>query len=156
MFDLRLQWRGQTFFRLISLAASITLASCSAEEGRVPVVPVYGALFVEGEPAAGALVIFHAVTETEPKTTNPNGRVQADGSFQLTTYESGDGAPAGDYIVTVFWPAPPKNPTERPDMGPDRLQNRYTNPDTSQIRVTVEPDKNHLHPIRLDGKGGHR
>lgn len=115
--------------------------------------PVRGTLFVGGEPAAGAFVVFHPASSSEAKTTNPNGRVQADGTFQLTTYESQDGAPANEYVVTIFWPEPPKSPIDHPAMGPDRLKNRYTDPATSLIRVSVSEGENVLDPIRLDAAG---
>lgn len=144
----------RTAFRLLFAVVPLIAASCSSESaGRVPVFPVRGECFVNGEPAERAIVIFHPISASEPKTTNPNGRVQADGSFQLTTYESGDGAPAGDYAVTIFWPEPPKSPIAHPDMGPDRLKNRYMNPGTSKIHITVKEGENLLHPIRLDVKG---
>lgn len=141
---------GRPASRLLVMAGLLlTFASCTTESERVPVHPVRGKLFVDGEPAEGAIVVFHTTASSRPKTTNPHGRVQADGSFQLTTYESEDGAPAGDYVITVFWPAPPKSPVDHPDMGPDRLKNRYTNPDTSEIQVTVHEGKNSLDPFRL-------
>lgn len=111
--------------------------------------PVQGELLVDGEPAEGALVIFHPVSSSEPKTTNPNGRVQPDGSFHVTTYESDDGAPAGQYVVTVFWPEPPKSPVDHPAMGPDRLKGRFTDPEASNIRITVSEGENILDPINL-------
>lgn len=105
---------------------------------------------VGGEAAEGALVVFHPVAPSEPKTTNPNGTVQADGSFKLTTYDSGDGAPANDYVVTIFWPEPPKSPIDHPAMGPDQLKNRYTDPASSEIRVSIHEGENLLDPIRID------
>lgn len=137
---------------LLSMLGLVILAGCSSESEGVPVFPVRGKLFMEGTPAEGALVIFHPVIPTEPETINPNGRVQSDGSFQLTTYKSHDGAPAGEYRVTVFWPEPPKSPIERPDMGPDRLKNRYTSPGKSKIRITVVEEENDLEPIHLTAR----
>ena len=140
-------------FRLLLAIELLMLTSCDSESDRVPVFPVRGELFFDGQPAEGALVIFHPVAPPEPRTTNPNGRVQADGSFQLTTYESADGAPVGDYVVTVFWPEPPKSPIDHPAMGPDRLGNRYINPETSTMQVTVNEGENILEPIRLSTEG---
>lgn len=142
--------RRSSVLSLLSIFGLLTLAGCSSESDVVPVFPVRSELLVDGKPAEGAIVIFHRTEPTDPETTNPNGRVQSDGSFRLTTYETHDGAPAGDYRVTVFWPEPPKSPVEHPDMGPDRLKNRYTDPDKSQILITVAEGENILEPIRLE------
>lgn len=116
----------------------------------MPVFPVQGTVLVQGEPAPGARVVFHSVDLTEPSTLTPHGRVQPDGSFQLTTYESGDGAPSGEYAVTLFWPEPPKSPVDDPDSGPDRLRGRYADPQKSTLRVQVSESDNQLEPFRLE------
>src|SRR5688572_17397354 len=76
---------------------------CGPKEQRVPVFPVKGSVFVNGKAAEKALVIFHPLGDADPKAPRSTGEVAADGSFTLSTYTSGDGAPAGDYAVTVTW-----------------------------------------------------
>lgn len=126
------------------------LCSCSADDGRVPVYPVHGAALHQGEPAEGALVIFNPVSSKGESAIFPSGTVQADGSFQLTSYETADGAPAGEYAVTVRWPEPPKSPLDTPDMGNDRLGNRFIDPQRSPWRVEVVEGENRLEPFLLD------
>jgi hypothetical protein len=76
----------------------------------------------------------------------PHGTADASGRFSLTTYEQGDGAPAGQYRATVTWPVAdyvPKTRQEREDLltggqPPDRLKGRYGRPERSAFVVTVE------------------
>lgn len=121
------------------LGAALLACSCS---GRKPVFTVRGqVLDAGGKPAAGAVVVFHPVAGGDKEVLKPVGRVDEKGNFTLTTYAEGDGAPAGEYAVTVTWPAPRRTPLD-PEGG-DRLQGRYANPETSKVRFTVEskPDQ---------------
>src|SRR5262249_36760667 len=119
-----------------ALGCLAVLAS-SCGEGRKPVFPVQGRLVdAKDRPAAGALVVFHPAQADPRDPIRPLGRVGEDGRFALTTYKEGDGAPAGEYVITVTWPAPRKTPFE-PDPG-DQLKGRYANPERSTQRFTVE------------------
>jgi hypothetical protein len=132
---------------LAVVGLAVLASSCGG--GRKPVFPVRGqVLDAKGKPAAGALVIFHPVQPDPKGPPKPVGRADEDGRFALTTYKEGDGAPAGEYVITVTWPRPKKSPFE-PEAG-DRLQGRYASPDRSNIRFTVEnkPD-NEVTPIRV-------
>src|SRR5437016_1941611 len=91
---------------LATAVAAACLASC-ARNPRKPVFPVRGQVTVDGKPAAGATVFFYPV-ESDPDAIAPYGVTDANGSFTLTTYLTFDGAPAGEYVVTVRWPGPPK------------------------------------------------
>lgn len=130
-----------------------TAASCSrpdeAQSGREPVFPVRGTVLVDGQPAENALVVFHAVGASETETLRPNGRTAADGSFALGTYESSDGAPAGDYVATVIWPETASGPMPDPDSAPDRLRGRYAVPQRSPLRARVEQTENELPSFEL-------
>lgn len=77
---------------------SVGAVGCSgADEGRQEVYPVKGKVTVSGAPIAGAAVSF------APKGDQPVavGRTDDKGVYELTTYEYGDGAAAGEYEVLV-------------------------------------------------------
>ena len=139
-------WR-RLLWPAVAVAAAL-LPSCERNT-RKPVFPVRGQVLVDGAPAAGATVFFYPV-ETDPDALAPYGVTDADGSFTLTTYLTFDGAPAGEYVVTVRWPGPPKRGED--GQGPDRLQGRYGDPKTSTLRATVEKKPNELQPFKLPGK----
>ncbi len=131
-------------YRLL-LPAWLFLAGCGEQEPEP--FPVTGTLLIGGQPAEGAMVRFHPVN-AGPDSVRPFGMVDAEGRFQLTSQVANDGAMPGDYKVTVEW-RPPKFRPSAPD-GPDRLQGRYANPETSQISVTIQDQPTTLDPIQLD------
>ena len=111
------------------LFVSAALVGCGAQE--LPLHPVRGQVTCAGEPCINALVVFHPVEQSaDMENLRPYARVQSDGRFSLTTYREGDGAPAGQYVVTVSWPAPlpGASPTDAdPETamgGPDQLGKR--------------------------------
>jgi hypothetical protein len=130
---------------------ALLLTSC-AKDRRKPVFPVHGQVFgKEHKPAVGALIVFYPVGSDDGDLNKPRGYVEEDGSFALTTYENGDGAPEGEYVATIVWPAAGALPFGPNKQGPDRLKGRYANPKESKLRFTVEkkPD-NVLEPIHVE------
>jgi hypothetical protein len=69
-----------------------------------------------------------------------------DGSFRLMSFKPGDGAPAGDYQVTVIFPM---NRFSKHLSGIDRLKGKFANPKTSGLTAKVEPKSNELPPFDL-------
>jgi hypothetical protein len=100
----------------------------------------------EGKPAANAMVHFHPVDKSKPDVVAPQGQVGADGSFRLTTYRFGDGAPAGKYTVSVFWGQPSKGGDQY-----DRIlvPARYLKPETSGLSAEVPTQATELQPFLL-------
>jgi hypothetical protein len=138
----------QRFRRLLhgTLVALLPFAalSCGDGEDRKPVYPVQGQLVVDGKPARGAYVLFHPVNDADPQATRPHGQVSQDGTFHLSTYRANDGAPIGDYVVTIDWrkAVPGHGP-----RGPNLLPPEYDTPKESPLRVTVKAESNKLSPF---------
>jgi len=125
--------------------------ACRAKRERPPVVPVTGEVFSRGQPATGATVTL--VRLDDPWAASPHGVVDAAGAFRISTYQVNDGAPAGEYAVTIVWrgPNPRANGEGDEDVpGPDRLAGRYANPQTSPWRVTVAHDAVRLDRFEVD------
>lgn len=102
---------------------------------------------MHGQAAAGALVVFHPLNDPDPRAAHPFGQADSSGVFVLTTRRTQDGAPAGEYAVTLEWRRPKSNPFDR--EGPDRLQGRYSDARTTQLRARVEPRSNQLPPFEI-------
>jgi hypothetical protein len=125
----------------------LLLAGClGATDNRLPTHPVSGQLFVNNKPAADAVVQLYG-EGAELKGLCPHGIVGADGTFRLTTYRTGDGAPAGAYALTVTWPGPPQ--PGRDEGGPDQFRGRYADPRRPVRQVTVGPGINEIERIDL-------
>jgi hypothetical protein len=133
----------------LAWAALAVLTSSCGKGGRKEVYPVRGQVFDgNGKPAVNALVIFHPADGDDKDTNKPRATVDEKGAFTLTTYENGDGAPEGEYVVTVEWRPRKKSPFDR--EGDDVFGGRYSNPKTSTLRARVQKEPTELKPFKLD------
>ncbi|MCA9033968.1 MAG: hypothetical protein KDA91_02505 [Planctomycetaceae bacterium] len=87
---------------------SLCAAGCGREPQRgvtrVETVPVTGIVLVDGQPANNLRVSAVHSTATQGLVPHsPGGYTKEDGRFSLSTYESGDGVPPGDYKLTFVW-----------------------------------------------------
>lgn len=146
-------------FSLASVAlAGLALTSCSRSAA---FYPVEGEVFFEGEPATGALVVLHPTENAAPAAVRPSGYVDAQGNVKLTSYLAPsrsyrNGAPAGEYIVTISWlPMDVKEYlSKRPNAPlPDKLQGRYSQPQNSSLRAKVLERPTELPRIDLKKEG---
>lgn len=136
---------------LLTIACIVSVLSSCGKADRKPVYPVHGqVLDANNRPAAGALVIFHPVQMSDAEPSKPLAYVEEKGSFALTTYEKGDGAPEGEYVVTIEWRERSANPFAAKKEGEDRLHGRYRDPKASKFRFKIEKQAdNVLPPIRV-------
>lgn len=134
---------------LVCLAVALGLSACSSKENRPACHAVTGKVLVKGKPAEGALVVFHPAQKTDEKawpSGYPRGTAGADGTFTLSTFGTGDGAPAGEYVVVIQWPkVNPDNEEEQED----RLQGRYADPAAAKLKAQVKEGPNELPPFQL-------
>ncbi|MGD9723489.1 MAG: hypothetical protein AB7O59_19595 [Pirellulales bacterium] len=133
----------------------ITAIGCGASRlpDRQQVVPVQGSVVLNGKPLAGAVVTFLPQGTSNPRALRSNGRVGNDGSFSLPTYVTADGAPPGEYVVTIYWADPAKQPPpdeegEETDLAPDLLKGRFA-ANTSLLRATVSDKPVAFAPLDL-------
>jgi hypothetical protein len=132
--------RRTSVLLLFALSLGTGCSNRATDASRLETFPVAGTLLVDGQPAMDAHVAFYPVGGSRPMCSV--GMTGSDGTFRLTTYAAGDGAPDGEYVVTVFWPDPsmPADPCECPDpIVHDRLRGRYIDARTSELRATVGP-----------------
>lgn len=131
--------------QILTFAGLLTCLGCG-ENWQAETHPAGGQLRVNGEPAAGAVVELHSKSEAvDVRNSRPWAIVQADGSYTLSTYESGDGAPIGQYVVVVRWPPDVSQPSLA-----DRLGGAYARPEKSLWTVTVGEGENELPPIEIE------
>ncbi len=137
-----------TWFLVI--AVSVSLCSCSAREpARKKTYPVSGKVTVDGKPVGKLRVFAKAKEAGDPKyPILPQAETKEDGSFQLYSYEPGDGVPAGEYALTFTW----QEFTGLIYQGPDKLNKRYADPAKSKITMTVEKGPVDLGTIPLTTK----
>ena len=134
----------------------LALTGLSCSRGK-PLYPVNAQVFFDNRPATGALVVLHPVDDPSPAAIRPSGYVDEGGNVKLTSFISstramGDGAPVGEYVVTIVWlPTDVKEHlSKHPNTPlPDKLKGRYSQPEKSTLRATVQPQPTTLPKIDL-------
>jgi hypothetical protein len=126
--------------------ATVVFVGCSKFEiDRVPTIPVQVAFTVGGKALDSGTVILHATPPT-PGVPAPIGMIAPDGTLTLTTFERGDGAPIGEYVVTVH--------RSRQRLNDDSTSGvslaKYESPLTSDLFLRIEPTPMRLGVIQLD------
>ncbi len=139
----------------LTLASSCGRSKAKPEiQGKLPVFPVQGKVTFNGQPIAGADLMFYPV-DGYPKgssKTLPRARTDEEGAFGVSTYGVTDGAPAGRYRVTASWkPAGEGRVSrEQQDDAEERLPNAYQNPRVTRLRAEIkEGEENVLPTIEL-------
>lgn len=143
--------RRRAFGWAMAIAWS-TLFAAGCNGGKDKLYPVRGKLMFKNEPMAGAIVYFHLEGSRDVNKQVPYGTADANGEFQLMTYPAGEGAPAGEYVVTIIWPGKATGGREtggRSEEAPDRLNKKYATPGPQSPKVTVRPEPNQLQTINL-------
>lgn len=144
-----------------SLAVLLTLlAGCGGSSKPAAVKAGGKVVYRKNTPTPGALIVFHPLDPNFEKTIGgkPFATVRDDGTFALTTYEEGDGAPAGEYGVTVDWKGPKKDKGAKfalsgeggGSSGPSVLNPKYGDPQNLVIKVTVKPGQANDFTIDVD------
>lgn len=121
----------------------LLLCSCGQDnsppvvDARKETYPVTGQVHVDGQPAHKVFVTCHNVNEIQKQNVFKSlGLTDENGKLDFSTYESSDGVPEGEYVLTFTW-------GEWDDYwkrfsGPDKLKDRYADPKKSEIRLTVK------------------
>jgi hypothetical protein len=122
------------------------LAACGCGEGEPDLVPLRGVVRLGGRPLEAAQVLFHPRFEgpgwVPLATTGPDGR------FEATTRVPGDGVLPGPYAVSVVLRPLDADGVE----GPNLLPESFADPETSGIRVEVDPVQGGDITIELTGQ----
>jgi hypothetical protein len=130
---------------LIAAIAVISTSSCG-RASKPRLAKVRGSVRFNGTPTPGATVFFYpANANAKAGSVRPHGVVQDDGSFEVSTFGRDDGAPAGDYEVTVVWAKPGRGDSD----GDSLIPIDYGNPKTSQLRATVTEPSTDLPSFEL-------
>jgi hypothetical protein len=134
------------------LGVGLLLVGCESDEPkpeRVATIPVSGLVRFEGKPLAGARVVLHPIRPAEG-IPRPVGVTDASGMFRLRTFVTDDGAPLGDYRVTVSCRGPYAGKEEdRDELAPELLPPKYTSPLTTEILVGIYGESVVLEPWNL-------
>ena len=144
-------------FQAAFLATSVVVAigcSKSRDSNQLPVFPVTGHLSVNGQAPSGAFVVLHpkSGTATAPngEAVHPRAVVKPDGSFVVGTYGADDGAPSGEYSLTVEWRKIVRSSDGSPVLGPNVVPAKYARPQSSPVSIKIAEKSNELNPIKVN------
>lgn len=98
------------------------------------------------------MVVFHPLTPSAEAPQKPLAYTDAQGQFALTTYRSNDGAPEGEYAITVELRALRQIGEEMVRDGPSLLPPKYARPETTPFRYRVVPGENGVPPLAVDAR----
>jgi hypothetical protein len=142
------------------LALALVALLVPACGGGLPLQKTYkvsGRVLLDGRPLAGATVALIPKDKSKFRLNErPQAVTDADGKFAMGTYNTGDGAPAGDYGVAIAMntleadmddtnPVPGRRPRVR-------IPAHYHNPDQSGLALTVAEKDNEVPPFDLSSK----
>ena len=144
------QQTSRAYGLAVIFAASV-LASQGCSDAESPTYPTELEVFVNKKPATGALVVLHPVASAiDHNTRRPSGTVDSTGNVKFSTLSQDDGAPPGDYTVTVVWHDEIKGPDNTKELSSDKLRGRYAKPNSPNApRVTVQKQPNKLPPLNF-------
>jgi hypothetical protein len=82
----------------VMIALLGTCSGCGTSVGAgAPLIPVKGKVTYKGKPLSQGTVTF----ESQDSGKRARGKLQADGTFVMSTYKDGDGVAAGAYTVII-------------------------------------------------------
>lgn len=128
---------------LACLASCVALAGCSPKNS-LELYPVHGKVMADKKPAVGALITFYAASSDLKLEKAPSANVKPDGSFVIGTLKPEDGAPAGDYTITIIWLPSDAAASIARGILPNRLPSQYGDPFKSGLKVQVKKQANEL------------
>ncbi len=119
---------------------------------------VSGTVTYDGKPVDKGRVTFTPVSgEGDSGGTSAMGPIESDGSYSLTTFNTGDGAMAGQHIVTVVVPIEDIDELNKPrpdgsiayKLPKELIPQKYNDPKSSPLRNTVVAGENNKLDIEL-------
>jgi len=146
---------------LLAVGALTLASSCGRSrapqqfKGKLPVFPVHGKLTLNGEPLAGAFLMFYPIDGFPEGTPNipPRARTGPDGEFSVSTYGLVDGAPTGRYRVTASWKGNNDSEEtvtqEQRDEFPEKLPPRFQNMRATPLRAEVQEAETDLPTLEI-------
>jgi hypothetical protein len=137
--SLRTSMGGWCASACLGICALVAAAGCDSGP---KLIPISGRVSIDGKPLEmGAVTIW--VKDYRPSY----GVIGKDGRFVLTTHDTGDGCPAGDFPVTVS-----SEVSSKGDIMTYYIPKRYKDPKQSNLRIQVDQPRDDWE-IELTWKG---
>jgi len=137
----------------------LMLGGCGGVDKDMPTLAkVSGKVTYKGKPVTPGSVIFTPISGKGGETGQvATGQLESDGSFTLTTFNTGDGAILGQHSVTVESRGGDINALNKPKadgtiayvLPKPAVPKKYLNPTSTPLKYTVEPGKDNFFEIEI-------
>jgi hypothetical protein len=134
-------------FWLLTLVWVGWMVGCSRKSGEFELHSVTGQVVWAGKPLIGAEVTLHPIKATPTEILKATS--EEEGRFTLKTNHTKEGAPEGEYAVTVHLWSVNRGKGETDSQIVNRLPVKYSNPQTTPFHISVRPGSNELKPFEL-------
>jgi len=132
---------------LAGLGLLLPLAGCSANAGMPKLGKVSGKVTYKGKPLEYGHIVFTPAAGKGGETgQSATGEIGSDGSYEMTTFNTGDGAILGQHVITVE----ARNKAEMPKVKPDSTID-YVLPKSTVPSIYASAEKS---PLRFTVKEG--
>ena len=130
--------RDVTAWCLLLLLLSLSACGQAPQPYKKPTAVVTGLITIDGQPPGSPVKVYcHPVGGMDQEHPSVSHCLsESDGSFEISTYEKGDGVPEGEYKLTFMHGT--FNAVSMSYGGPDRLKGRYSDPAKSDIPLHVQ------------------
>ncbi|WP_417385331.1 hypothetical protein [Gimesia sp.] len=120
-----------------------TMTGCGEQIEKKPTAPVKGVVTYQGKPLETGEIVFFPDTGEQIA----HAKIQPDGSFQLTTYDEGDGAFPGKHKVSIVSERDMEGVSaEDPEasLEPSYIPTKYNMQKTSGLTAVVKEGDNEI------------
>ncbi len=134
----------------LGVACAISLsAGCGGGPSLPTFYPVKGTVLLDGQPVRFANVSLTPKDSDDEDTPAATGQTNANGEFSIRSMMGSgyDGALPGEYWISLS--APRQAPADANGSKPTAIPQKYRNPRTAKIPVSVNEQTNDLGTIRL-------
>lgn len=105
--------------KIVAIVASLVIAGCSGRTDRPELGEVSGKVTLDGQPAAGVLVLFHP-----EKGRGSSGVTDKEGNYKLNYLHDTPGAKIGVHKVAIATPQEDESDPEARKI-PERIPKQY-------------------------------
>ncbi len=126
------------------LGLVFSFGGCSNDPNMPKLAKAYGTVTYKGKPLDGGHIVFTPAAGKGGETgQNATGEINSDGTYEMTTFNTGDGAILGQHIVTVVvrekgeMPKPDASSQIKYELPKSLTPSKYATADKSPLRCTV-------------------
>jgi hypothetical protein len=135
---------------IVMALMTATLVGCGRGHGdRGAVHPAEGQVLLDKKPVAGALVVLYPRGLSDAKAVPSRAQTGPDGRFRVSTFGTADGAPEGEYSVTIVQYPLQQDSGGGWTSGANALPAKYASPKTTDLRLHIGEGKSELPTLVL-------